>query len=332
MTVNRTLRGRGATILETDKGYRRLMEFKGTYGRLEFTHQVTKYLKKNGIENIDTLVTTREGELFSCDEYGDKYIVTEWFPGSECDVKSEADILRSMSELAKIHNVLKCGFIFCMPVVKDDDGEKKQNICIPVSESIEDEYRRHNIEMKRTAAYIRDRKKKNNFEYSIIKNIEEYIEYGMIALENMEKCGCREIEKKARERNEIIHGNYNYHNILFDKSHTNGKKIAAIVNFERAMEGPQIKDVYLFLRKVMEKHNWDITLGHKMLETYNEEKTISSEEYKCLKIMLEYPEKYWKVINHYLNSNKAWVPEKSEEKLLKIYFQEKNKKEFIYSM
>lgn len=54
-----------------------------------------------------------------------------------------------------------------------------------------------------------------------------------------------EMEKQAKEI-EICHGNYNYHNIIF----CNEK--LAVVNFEKAGAGLQIKDLYLLLRKVLE--------------------------------------------------------------------------------
>lgn len=42
------------------------------------------------------------------------------------------------------------------------------------------------------------------------------------------------------------------------------------------------------------------------MEEYNKINSLNSEEYTILKIMLSYPEKFWKIINYYYNSNKAW--------------------------
>lgn len=44
---------------------------------------------------------------------------------------------------------------------------------------------------------------------------------------------------------------------------------------------------------------------------------------------LAYPEKFWKIANFYYNSGKAWIPEKYQEKLLKVNRQEQEKKEFL---
>lgn len=82
----------------------------------------------------------------------------------------------------------------------------------------------------------------------------------------------------------------------------------------------------------MEKNNWDISLGSEMLDTYCKTKSISIREFEVLKAALSYPEKFWKIINYYYNSNKAWYSEKNEDKLKQFRKQEKLRWSFIDSM
>lgn len=105
-----------------------------------------------------------------------------------------------------------------------------------------------------------------------------------------------------------------------------------MVNMTKISYAPQIQDVYDYLRKAMEKNNWDITLGKKLLEEYNKMRRISEEEYEALKLMFSYPEKFWKIINYYYNSNKAWYSEKNEEKLKQLQNQEEVRWNFIRNM
>ena len=42
-----------------------------------------------------------------------------------------------------------------------------------------------------------------------------------------------------------------------------------------------------------------------------------------------YPEKFWKIVNFYYNSGKAWIPGRNMEKLEKLLMQEKEKKDFL---
>ena len=53
------------------------------------------------------------------------------------------------------------------------------------------------------------------------------------------------------------------------------------------------------------------------------------EKREYLAIRFTYPEKFWKISNMYYHSNKAWVPEKSTEKLKKAIYQTEEKKRFL---
>ena len=79
----------------------------------------------------------------------------------------------------------------------------------------------------------------------------------------------------------------------------------------------------------MEKHNWDCGLGNGMLETYERVLPMSRVERECLYFMFLYPEKYWKQLNYYMNTNKAWIPEKNVEKLKLLEEQETGRRQFL---
>ena len=103
----------------------------------------------------------------------------------------------------------------------------------------------------------------------------------------------------------------------------------ATTNFEHAYSGIPVTDLYDFLRKTMEKNQWNIQLGHKMLDTYNRILPLSSAEMEYLAVCIAYPEKFWKVANSYYRSSKAWVSAKNIEKLEMAILQVKNKQEFL---
>ena len=92
-----------------------------------------------------------------------------------------------------------------------------------------------------------------------------------------------------------------------------------------------VKDILclLYTSKVMEKNNWDLKLGKNIINEYSEIKPITVREYEVLKALLSYPEKFWKIINYYYNSNKAWYSEKNEDKLKQFRNSEKIRWDFI---
>jgi hypothetical protein len=66
-----------------------------------------------------------------------------------------------------------------------------------------------------------------------------------------------------------------------------------------------------------------------MLEAYQAIRPVPAEEWQLLHLMLIYPEKFWKVANHYYNNRKSWIPEKNMQKLLQTMEQAKKKEESI---
>ena len=102
-----------------------------------------------------------------------------------------------------------------------------------------------------------------------------------------------------------------------------------IINFEKCIKDDPIRDLYLLMRKLLEKSNWSVDLGKELLDTYCGERAISAVSRIDLYYRLSYPEKFWKIANFYYNSGKAWIPERNREKLEKLMIQEKEKQTFL---
>jgi len=103
----------------------------------------------------------------------------------------------------------------------------------------------------------------------------------------------------------------------------------ATTNFDKAYVGIQIMDLYHFMRKVMEKNDWDLDTGSMILDTYNNILPVDKEEQKLLYVLLLYPEKFWKITNFYYNGKKSWVPQRNIQKLIGIQEQTERKKQFL---
>ena len=133
----------------------------------------------------------------------------------------------------------------------------------------------------------------------------------------------------------MTHGEYNYHNILMVQGDYNYKKEPyriATTNFEKFKRDVQVEDLYYFLRKIMEKHDWNERLGRQVMESYERVLPVSEVERQVLYYLFLYPEKYWKQINFYYNANKAWVPAKSTEKIRKLEAQQEARESFIQTV
>lgn len=344
LKVYNIYRARGAFLLETDNGLKLFKCFEGSRNRALFEHKVKEHLFDHGYFNTDLFVKTMDNDIISEDSSGCQYIMKNWFWGEECNLKELSQIEDACSNLARIHCLLK-----------DIDFTKEQ-----IEYSIQDDltmtFEKRNRELKRVKSYIRDKRQKNQFEMHYLNYYDEFFDQGIRAIERLGNSLYKQLIEKAIKDRLVCHGNYNYHNIIMIKNKqeaimkayippgwinrqplsasnlSDGNLMMATTNFEKAFIGLQIYDLYQFIRKVMEKNDWDIMYGSNMIEAYDKIKPISKEELNMLYIYLLFPEKFWKITNYYFNSKKSWVSSRSIQKLRNIGEQNDKKEMFLHRL
>ncbi|MCI8416781.1 MAG: CotS family spore coat protein [Lachnospiraceae bacterium] len=313
LTVLRTYTGRGAVMLETEEGTKTVKEFAGSRMILPYEQQLMQYLQRIGLCITDCIVPNREGELLSRDTDGIFYIVKDWPEGKACETKNREELIRAMELLAGFHQAAR-------GLWKITPEERHPRM---YGTSVTEEYEKHNRELKKVRNFIRGRQKKGDFELLFLKEATYFLDMSQKAAEQLAESAYKKLYNKACEEGHICHGEYVHHNILYSRTQS------SLINFQRCCIDIQIHDLYLFLRKIMEKHNWNRDLGTRMLEAYEQKLPLSGEEQAYLALRLYYPEKIWKLANHYFHTNKAWIPEKSSEKLTIFLEQEENRIRFL---
>lgn len=329
--VSMTKRGRGAYILYTDKGVKLLYRCEKSNKRYESENRLTNVLYNLGYCNVDTYYGNNNGDYISEDDTG-RYYVKNWFDGIECDVTSYNDVCETVSELAILHGYMnKAGKELrareAVEIRAAEIGEESTEVSL---EEINREntylpniYARRNKELKMIKNYIQNKNKKNEFELIAVKVSGMFCDEAYETTERMNESCYEEEYDEAIKNNVLCHGSYSYHNVLCTDTGI------AVTNFDRFKADCQIYDLYQFMRKILEKNDWDMALGYKMIEEYDKNKTLTDKELQILGIMFSYPEKFWKIVNYYFNSNKAWIPAKSIEKLQKCIAQQEKRRRFV---
>ena len=311
LEVNSVRKGRGSWIFETDQGLKLLKEYKGSVKRLEFEEAVLDTMKDAGALRVDQYVRNLEQELISTAEDGTRYLVKNWFSDRECDLKDRQEILSAVRQIAVLHQSLR-------QVENREEWNLKSMISPPLYEAME----KHNRELRKARTFIRGKRKKNEFELTVIATYDRFYEQAIEASQGMrnvfEQAG-EELVKNCF----VCHGELNQHHILI------GDDYVAVTEFNKMHLGLQVEDLYYFTRKVMEKHDWDKALGNAILEAYERVLPMTQTERECLYYLFLYPEKYWKQINFYYNANKAWVPARQTEKIYSLERQQEARMEFV---
>ena len=301
-------RGRGAWICDTDKGLKLLREYKGTVKRLEFEEEVLSLVRQQGYGSVDSYVRTKEGQLSSVAGDGTKYVLKDWFADRECDSKDWAEVIRAVGQIAALHRLLR-----------NIPFREEWTMGSIVGQSPKMEMERHNRELRRVRNYIREKRKKTDFELCVIGNFQVFYSQAAEALAGMEAVEAGQTVKEQF----LCHGDLDQHHILM------GHYDIAVTEFNKMNFGLQMTDLYHFMRKIMEKHNWNLTLGTAMVEAYHEILPMGNWERECLYYLFLYPEKYWKQINFYYNASKAWIPARNIEKLQNLEIQQECRNLFL---
>lgn len=311
--VKSTRKVRDAVLCESDQGLFLIKEMKFSEKRMSVLEWLGKHLQEQKCANIDWILKNREGALFSVSEEGTKYFLKKWFAGRECDIQREKDVLEAVTNLTKIHDALRA----------PASEENRQAEAVLPGEDLRQEYFRHNREMKKVRSFMRDKVGKGDFELAFLKHFDAMYACADHALEELKASNYDALYRESLEKHRLIHGDYNYHNVLMTYAGI------ATTNFEHVQENIQVTDFYYFLRKVMEKHHWDVWLGDKMIECYGRLRPFEDGELDYIAICLAYPEKFWKAANSYYRSKKVWIPAKNLEKLELVIKQTEEKKQFL---
>lgn len=308
--IRATRKGRGAILCDTDRGCLIFKEYTGKEDRVRIQDELLNHIAGEGKVAVEQILPTREGELLVHDGDGVPYMLKTYREGRECNIYDREECMEAVKLLARLH---ECTVL---------PGEAAD--LLPAFSSAR-EYEKHNRELKKVKKYLQQRSQKTWFEICLLNTYNLFLEQALAVTEEW-NCYRKEWEAAGREsdfRRIYCHGDYQYHNILYSQGEW------FLVNFEKCVADNPIRDLYLLMRKLLEKSNWSVPLGKEILMTYEKERPISALSRIDLYYRLAYPEKFWKIVNFYYNSGKAWIPDRNREKLEKLIRQEPEKQHFL---
>lgn len=311
--IENIYRARGALLLETDKGVKLFRSIQNSRPRIEFENNILLFLKEQGYKNIDLYYPNQDNEIISEDSQGEKYTVKNWCVGEESNLKDAVQVKNAARNLAILHKELKS-----VSFAKERPFNQSQ--VLPGL------FEKHNRELKRVKTYIIDKKQKNEFEVRFLNVYDRFYEQATEALRRLKNSQFDEIMKQSIVKGTIMHGSYTYHNIVVTDDGI------FTTNFDKADVGLQVSDLYYFIRKVMEKNNWDVELCNIILDEYLANNALDKGEQQLLYILMLYPEKFWKVTNYYYNGKKSWISGRTIQKLACIQQQEQIKNLFLQNL
>ncbi len=314
LEIRRLYRGRGAWLCDTQQGLKLFRVYHGSPKHLQWEMMVKTCLRERGCIYIDQFVANKEGSFLTTDEEGQNYVLTDWYEGRECSTRDKEEILRAVVHMAGIHKSLH------------DVSRNEEIYEVFLQGNLFDEMARRRRELKTIRNYICRKKQKNAFDRKFMEVYQEFDEAGAAAQDILSEAGYMELYAKGQKEQRLCHGDYTQHNILI----TRGSM--ALVRFEQMRMDLQVYDLYVFMRKILEKNHWNVGLGMAMLKTYHRVMPFTYGQARCLYGMMVFPEKFWKIANRYQNTRKSWMSAQNMDKLNKLIREKSERRAFLSEM
>lgn len=307
--VTQFIKGRGAYICDTPQGKKLLVPFRGSKERGRFLKNFLERLNIEGFE-AEQILANKEDEAVTEDEAtGDRFLLKDYYEGAEVKTSSLDEMKQAIKSLAHFHTYAQQ-----MAQQMEDEQKDIKNV------SLYEVKHRHYKELIKVKNHIRTKRKKNEFERIYMENYNNMLTQAKKSIDILEQ------QPDAKRTDVFCHGDFNQHNVVFDGEKWN------IIHFESLVLSNPMGDLANFVRKMLEKNDWDTTIGETLIKTYHAEKPISKAEYETLYGLFLFPEKFWKVTNHYMSSHKAWISGRDIEKLEKVIEQEVQKAKFMETL
>lgn len=284
-------------IVDSSSGKRVLRRSVVSPERIWFIHAAKEHLFTKGFCNIDRFICTQDGIPYISYD-GVYYTITELTQGRECDFDNNEDVIKASVALASMHT---CSRGFKPPKqysIKSDLG----NLPLQFSKRLEE------IKRVKKAA----QKEKGSLDYLILQYVDYFYALGEEAIGMLKRSDYNALVKKTYEEGLFCHHDYTHSNIIIDND------ITSVINFALCSFELKIYDLANLLRRKLRKCDWDVNEAKVIVDAYRTVEPISEEEFYVMRIMLQFPQKFWRVVNKYYNSRRCWRNRTFERKFNEV--------------
>lgn len=312
ISMIRTMRGRGITIIVAREGLFYLQMPDISESRLQAEYLFKERLYEAGFERIDRCIKNTKESLVTFDRYNNPYVLRHYFEGRECNITDSREMCAAVKNLARFHSVGRA-------IWKEMGGD--------VHVRTTSDFRKRNQELRRIRTFVAKKHPKRSFESLYLSAYDYFCEQAYLC----EQTYATQQEQGALSFDNHIgycHGMYNHHSVLVEQTDSGDLQINTI-GFDKFYVGNQLSDLYHFLRKAVEKNNYDKTVMQKILMTYDIYCPLSRQDLQYIFMLYSYPEKFYKISNQYMNAPKNWISPKLLEKLERVMLDEGKKLQLL---
>ena len=299
-----------------------------------FTYAMQVHLSETGFPNTDRILKTSCGSIF-IELCGRIYSCSRMPQGRQCTVENDADLKESARLLALMHQS-SAGFTpdRAVKIMSDVLPPEQNPACYVRNElgSILPLYEHRSSELcrfKRLASRSRGR-----FDYEYLSIADYYCDVAASMCQALSESQYISLSKAYLDQGAICHKDYTSHNILFfpnpqelrekNMEPASGRGQGAcecaggILNFDAAAIDLPLFDITNLVKRRMRKCGWRASDADSIFNNYSKIRPLSADEIAIIKIVLNFPQKLWRIVNKYYNSRRSWCEKSCLLKLSEI--------------
>jgi spore coat protein I len=286
--------------------------------RLLFIHTGILHLNKNGFPNAQAYMETKTGLPFAQTE-NENFTMSIYHPENGFSFDNRSELSAAARLLAQMH---LAGRGFTEEAARN--SLEKYGLPYTVKCSLgntPETFARRLGELKRFRKIAA--KGNGDFDYGYLNIADYYCQLGDTLLSQLESSPYAVMVEEGRRAGCLCHRDFTGHNTV------KCDPLPLITNFENMSIELPVYDVANLLRRRLRKCNWDLEEAFFVLEEYSKQRPLSSGEICVLKILLQFPQKLWRIVNKYYNSKRGRYEKTGLAKLAEITQEREPMSEFI---
>lgn len=297
LKVKQIIPVRNVYRIVTDRGFFCLKKLRFPMEDMEFIFEAVEHLKEKGFKNAFSIVKQGNGDSFISFK-GEKYFLTEWIDGRECDFLNPMDLDAAIEVLANLHKAAEGYVPTACPPDRCYYGKWSENFSKRINE------------MRLLREQVLAKPEKSDIDKIYLDYVYMCISDGEEALRLLSKTNYKVLSEDAARKGSFIHHDFAHHNIL----HTfDGRTY--VVDFDYCIMDIGIHDLGSLIIRNMKKSNWDVDKALDIIESYDRRNPVSSEELKVLAPFFLFPQDFWMISRQYYIERKDWDEEDYVDKM-----------------
>lgn len=275
--------------------------------RLLFVHNALMHLQENGFTNGEGYIETAEGLPFTQID-GKNYILTTYHQEPGFSFESREDLGAATELMAKMHLAGK-NFTPKKAMAMLEKYQRSYTVKCTLGDTAETFRKRCNElkKFKKVAA-----RSVAAFDRAYMEVAEEYCRLAEELVAQLDASPYGKMVAEAQKNGCLCHRDFTGHNTVKCSPQP------LVINFEEAAIELPVYDIANLLRRRLRKCSWSPEEAHFILNEYGKMRPLSQDEIQVLKILLQFPQKLWRIVNKYYNSKKSRYEKTALSKLDEI--------------